>query len=385
MEMSRQRMRSGVLEGSTVTCPHCMGTGIVRSVESMALHVLRGVEAEAIKGRAAAFTAKVPVDVAVYILNQKRSNLLDIEERYGTSVYIEADHTLKGSEHRVEQAEARALTRTRPAAGAINIESAYNEEEEPVVEDVIDEEDEEEEAEGAAPAQQREPRNADARGAEARGDDQNPRKRRRRRRRKKGEEGSEGGEGSHDAAGGQPGEAQTDDGGDDEDEDAAPQEAGASDEGGSGEAEGEDRPRKRRRRGRRGGRRNRRDADGKLIVEVGEAGDGETQASDEGQADVGEDDEAADEAPVLLSYSREDLLSVKSEAPTSIIESHAHAPAPTEAPVAIKAEAEQPDEPEISVVDAVIETLPAPARAHAPEPEKTEGPVRRGWWQRRSE
>ena len=86
LEMSRQRMRSGVLEGSTVICPHCSGTGLVRSVESMALHVLRSVEAEAIKGRANAFTIKVPTEVAIYILNQKRTNLLDIEERYSVSV-----------------------------------------------------------------------------------------------------------------------------------------------------------------------------------------------------------------------------------------------------------------------------------------------------------
>ncbi|PKQ06180.1 MAG: ribonuclease E/G, partial [Alphaproteobacteria bacterium HGW-Alphaproteobacteria-12] len=125
LEMSRQRMRSGVLEGSTVACPHCNGTGLVRSVESMALHVLRSVEAEAIKGRAAAFTVKVPTVAAIYMLNQKRANLLDIEERYGTSVYIEADATLAGSEHKVEAAEARALTRTRPSASAISIESGY--------------------------------------------------------------------------------------------------------------------------------------------------------------------------------------------------------------------------------------------------------------------
>src|SRR5690606_31546078 len=112
-------------------CPHCSGTGLVRSVESMALHVLRSVEAEAIKGRAAAFTIKVPAEVAIYILNQKRANLLDIEERYGVSVYVEADPTLAGSDHRVEPAEARALTRTRPAQGAINVESGYAEEEEP--------------------------------------------------------------------------------------------------------------------------------------------------------------------------------------------------------------------------------------------------------------
>ncbi|MGB5947931.1 MAG: ribonuclease E/G, partial [Parvibaculum sp.] len=181
LEMSRQRMRSGVLEGSTVQCPNCHGTGLVRSVESMALHVLRGVEAEAIKGRAAAFTAKVPVDVAVYILNQKRANLLDIEERYGTSIYIEADHLLKGSEHRIEVAEARALTRARPAQGAINIETAFTEEE-PVVEEVA------EEAEEAAEAE------THARKGEEEHEDGGRRRRRRRRRRggRRGEEGAEG-------------------------------------------------------------------------------------------------------------------------------------------------------------------------------------------------
>jgi ribonuclease E len=380
LEMSRQRMRSGMLEGSTITCPHCMGTGIVRSVESMALHVLRGVEAEAIKGRAAAFTAKVPVDVAVYILNQKRSNLLDIEERYGTSVYIEADHTLKGSEHRIEQAEARALTRTRPAIGAINIESAYNEEEEPVVEDAIDEEDEEE-AEEAAPAQARDGR-GEARDTEARGDEQGPRKRRRRRRKKRGEEGGE--------AGSPAGEAHADEAEDDEDEDAAPQEAGAGSEGGhgeagNGEAGGEDRPRKRRRRGRRGGRRNRRDADGKLIVEAGE---GETHP-DENEADEGDDENAAEEAPVLLSYSREDAAAERNdatrEAPSAFIEPEAPAAAPVEAPFEADAElpAETPSEPETAAPETsreeAVEALPAP------EPVKAEGPVRRGWWQRRSE
>ncbi|HEY4343799.1 MAG TPA: ribonuclease E/G [Parvibaculum sp.] len=380
MEMSRQRMRSGVLEGSTITCSHCMGTGIVRSVESMALHVLRGVEAEAIKGRASAFTAKVPVDVAVYILNQKRSNLLDIEERYGMSVYIEADHTLKGSEHRIEQAEARALTRTRPAAGAINIENTYNEEEDLVVEDVIDEEDEEEEAEEAAPAQSREPRGegrGEARNTEARGDEQGPRKRRRRRRKKKNEDGTD--------AVGPSGEAPDDAESDDEDDDAAPQEAGASSEAteGEGAAEGgeggEDRPRKRRRRGRRGGRRNRRDADGKLIVEAGD-GEGEPQADGENEAEDGDDEDNAGEAPVLLSYSREDTLTAREEAPVAKAEEVAETEAeavPLEIPVMAEAEQPAPDEPETEVAEA----KPAPA----PEPVKAEGPARRGWWQRRTE
>ncbi|HEX7775496.1 MAG TPA: ribonuclease E/G, partial [Parvibaculum sp.] len=223
MEMSRQRMRSGVLEGSTVKCPHCQGVGLVRSVESMALHVLRGVEAEAIKGRAAAFTVKVPVEVAVYILNQKRANLLDIEERYGMSVYIEADHTLKGSEHRVEAAEARALTRTRPAAGAINIESAYADED-PVVDDIVDEaEDEAEEAEATVSQSRGETRGEGGDGEER---EDHPRKRRRRRRRKGGQEPHSEQSAHGDAPREERGEASAEDGEDDGED--APIEAGAA-------------------------------------------------------------------------------------------------------------------------------------------------------------
>ncbi|HAC58157.1 MAG TPA: ribonuclease E/G, partial [Rhodobiaceae bacterium] len=275
LEMSRQRMRSGVLEGSTVICPHCSGTGLVRSVESMALHVLRGVEAEAIKGRAAAFTVKVPAEVAIYILNQKRANLLDVEERYGTSVYIEADATLAGSEHKIETAEARALTRTRPALGAINVESGYTEEEEePVVEETSDEDETEETASDAG---------------EDKGDGQRRRKRRRRKRRP----GSEG-DAQREATGSEDepeGEAAA------EEAEATSAEAEQNDDD-KGESEiGEDgQPRKRRRRGRRGGRRNRRRQEDELSAE---GSDGE---------DLSLEDEvdplATGEAPVLLSYSR---------------------------------------------------------------------------------
>jgi len=356
MEMSRQRMRSGVLEGSTIICPHCTGTGIVRSVESMALHVLRGVEAEAMKGRAAALTAKVPVECAVYILNQKRSNLLDIEDRYELSVYIEADPTLKGSEHRVELAEARAKTRTRPAAGAINIENTYADEEDPIIDDVIDEEeDEAEEAETVA--ETREPRAGRGRGErEARGDgEENPRKRRRRRRKKRGEEGAEG----------EPAQA------DEADEDGDAEEAVAG-EGDAAEATGadgeggndEDRPRKRRRRGRRGGRRNRRDADGKLIADDAEGSASEDGDGSEDGDDNGEDVSPEADAPVLLSYSRDDVQVNE----------------PVAAPVVVAEVAET-----VAEVAAEPVAVPEPVTAVAVEVDEKPKPARRGWWQRKTE
>ncbi|HUD50199.1 ribonuclease E/G [Parvibaculum sp.] len=387
MEMSRQRMRSGVLEGSTVQCQHCLGTGLVRSVESMALHVLRGVEAEAAKGRGAAFTVKVPVEVAVYILNQKRASLLDVEERYGTSVYVEADPTLKGSEHRVETAEARALTRTRPALGAINIETAYTDEPEPVVEEADIEEDEEDEAEGASqPREIREARGGDD-------EEEGPRRKRRRRRRRGGrrEDGQEPVAGSEST----PGEAriesaETQDGdeGDDEDDGEEGAEGAASEAG-----DGQDRPRKRRRRGRRGGRRNRGREEG-----------GSEAGSEGGTQPVIGEAHVESEAPILLSYSRDEIVrdeaehvvAEETEARTDtdellMAEAASIVETPAEIAHAVDA-APVTDEEDESLVgtQAAMET-PAPApepepvtQTEAPQPAKPEGPARRGWWQRRS-
>ena len=396
LEMSRQRMRSGVLEGSTVICPHCSGTGLVRSVESMALHVLRGVEAEAIKGRAAAFTVKVPAEVAIYILNQKRANLLDVEERYGTSVYIEADATLAGSEHKIETAEARALTRTRPALGAINVESGYTEEEEePVVEETSDEDETEETASDAG---------------EDKGDGQRRRKRRRRKRRP----GSEG-DAQREATGSEDepeGEAAA------EEAEATSAEAEQNDDD-KGESEiGEDgQPRKRRRRGRRGGRRNRRRQEDELSAE---GSDGE---------DLSLEDEvdplATGEAPVLLSYSRSvleaedqseddeetwdaeaaiegaydepsELLEAEAEAKEELAEEEAaeeaeedgetaEAPGETEEPEAEEPEAEEtaPEEAEQVIEMAEAAADDVPMLGDIREEKKPSGPSRRGWWQRR--
>lgn len=373
MEMSRQRMRSGVLEGSTIICPHCTGTGVVRSVESMALHVLRGVEAEAMKGRAAAITAKVPMECAVYILNQKRSNLLDIEQRYGLSVYIEADASLKGSDHRIEQAEARALTRTRPAAGAINIESTYADEEDPIAEDVSDEEEDEGEAEEASAREPRAPRE----GREPRGDDDQPRKRRRRRRRKKGEDGAE--DNASSAEGDDQDDAETPDGEEAADGEAKAKDAAKDADGDNDtELDADGRPRKRRRRGRRGGRRNRRDEDGTPIAD-GEEGDA-TPASDTAN------DEAAsstnnDEAPVLLSYSRDNLTpEVVADAPakaeeTAVAETEV---VDVEVVAAVEVEAPMPE----TVSEPVIAAAAPQAEAAPAEPTK---PSRRGWWQRKTD
>ena len=96
MEMSRQRLRTGVLEASTHVCPMCDGSGYVRSVASAALAALRALEAEAIKGRATEFSLRAGLEVAMYILNRKRSDVVELEERYGIAVETIPDETLMG-------------------------------------------------------------------------------------------------------------------------------------------------------------------------------------------------------------------------------------------------------------------------------------------------
>ena len=98
MEMSRQRMRAGVLEGSSETCAHCNGSGMVRSVESRALHVLRQIDENAGKFSEGELTAQVPQDVAIYLLNQKRVQLAEIEARTGVTVLVEIDNELTAME-----------------------------------------------------------------------------------------------------------------------------------------------------------------------------------------------------------------------------------------------------------------------------------------------
>lgn len=106
LELSRQRLRPSVAEASTEVCPHCGGSGMLRSTESTALHVLRAIEDEGTKKRSAEISLVVPTAVTFYLLNQKRSALLDIEKRYGFTVNITADHNLIPPAFRLTQIRA---------------------------------------------------------------------------------------------------------------------------------------------------------------------------------------------------------------------------------------------------------------------------------------
>jgi ribonuclease E len=107
LELSRQRLRPSLLETSTERCPTCGGTGLIRSTESAALHVLRVIEDEGIRG-SALLTVEVPAKVAVYLLNQKRTALSDVERRFGLVVTILPDLALVPPAHRIAR-EARAI------------------------------------------------------------------------------------------------------------------------------------------------------------------------------------------------------------------------------------------------------------------------------------
>jgi len=144
LEMSRQRLRAGVVASSTIVCPHCGGAGIVRSVESTALRVLRALEEEGEKNRASALTVKVANEVAIYTLNQKRRELARIEAEYGMEVSFEPKEGLTAGHFELERTRVRD-PEDRPRNHAVSIEAGFVPSDEP--EDEVLPEEIEEEAE----------------------------------------------------------------------------------------------------------------------------------------------------------------------------------------------------------------------------------------------
>ncbi len=119
MEMSRQRLRPGMLEASTQPCPHCHGTGITRSNDSMSLAILRELEEEGVKNRSKEVLVSAPINVANYLLNAKREHIGMIESRFGLSIRVESDPTLISPEYRVER--FKTATRVVPIPEALPV------------------------------------------------------------------------------------------------------------------------------------------------------------------------------------------------------------------------------------------------------------------------
>ncbi len=284
LEMSRQRLRPGMVEGSTVACPHCNGTGLIRSVESLALRALRNVEEEAAQSRGEGVTVRLPTEVAIYVLNHKRADVAAMEERLGQSIFVEARHDLLGADCEVQIGLPEGFRPYRPAlSSAISAETAlammpeaptYTADPEDLPPDHMNEievlEDED------APRGRERGRRGRRRGRERNRDERRP------------EEADQNADPMPVIADGEAEEGQTDDDTDESAEAVAARESSR---------DGNDR--RRRRRGRRGGRRNGRG----LPLENGaenEAGDDEAQAEgDEAPASeaTADEDAAATPAP----------------------------------------------------------------------------------------
>ena len=334
MEMSRQRLRPSLAEASTQPCPHCGGTGFIRSTESTALHVLRAIEEEGARARSAEVCVFVPTSVALYILNQKRVSLAQIEARYGLKVIVGRDDALIPPNFRLERLRAFAAGEAPPRLAPPPP---------PVVE--IDEGDEEEEdaAETASQA------NGEDREAQA---GERGARRRRRRRGRRGEDGrehrrDEPREPRHDEAATALAEKSEEEAGD-------RQTMAAEGDGEPDFGRGEGERRARRRRGRRGGRW--RPREGAPPQNGGESED-MVEASVEGTAAPAED--GGDEMPSpFRTYDA----------------GGGEIPSPFEAPAQEVAQAAIEEPVAEEIVEAAIESAEIPAVEPMPDPEREPEP-----------
>ncbi len=176
MEMSRQRLRTGVLEASTKACPHCEGTGLMRTASSSGLSALRIIEDEAARARGDRILLRAGREAAVYVLNKKRGELGEIELRYGVTVEVMIDEAFEGARMSVESSGARPSPQDRPVSAPV-----IDDEEDDFIDEAEADDDEGEEAEAERPARREGGRDG-AREASDGGDDEGARRKRRRRR-----------------------------------------------------------------------------------------------------------------------------------------------------------------------------------------------------------
>jgi ribonuclease E len=184
MELSRQRRRSGILEGTTHVCPRCQGAGRVRSVESSALSALRAVEMEALRG-GGEVALRTPKDVGVYILNAKRDYLVRIRQAHGLWVNVVLDDVLGQAEHQIDRISSEAPQQV--SGWEVSSPAPYEPDEADL--NLVDEEDEElEEEEIGAADEAEEDFDAEADVRDAEPADGRARRGRRRRRGRRGDE-----------------------------------------------------------------------------------------------------------------------------------------------------------------------------------------------------
>lgn len=376
MEMSRQRLRTGVLEASTRPCPHCEGTGLVRTASSAGLSALRLIEEEAARGKGNKITLRASQEATFYLLNEKRRELREIEELYGVTVEILPDGETEGARMAVEVSGPPPIARRSfaPIAPIEDDDDDYPEDEE---------EEAEEEATEERPARSRDREEGARERDEGEGDGEG---RKRRRRRRRGRRGRRDDEGNEIVEGGEGGDDRGDDiaESDAENGETAPVEAvEAAPEADAEEAEAKPR----RRRGGRG--RKKTDA-----VETTDDAAAEAEAAPAEVAEiaepVAEEAPAAEEKPKRKRAPRKTKAALAAEAAEApVVEAPA---AETPAEVEVEPAKPAPKKRASRAKKAIAAEAPAePATAGEAEPvaadadgesEGPDGEPRRGWWQR---
>ncbi|CCV13461.1 ribonuclease E/G [Mesorhizobium sp. STM 4661] len=405
MEMSRQRIRASVLESTMKPCPHCGGTGHVRSDSSVALMVVRAIEEFLLKDSRSHITVRTPAATALYVLNHKRGTLVELEGRFGLTITIEADDTV-GAQH---YAIFRGALAEKPE-GFVEARSlpTYVEPEEPEDEIIVEEEDE-------APVQAEQPRHGQQPQQPRPSEDGEgrDRKRRKRRRRRGGKDRdrehgapAEGASVSMPAVGGA--EATSDEHAGDENAEAdqeAPvgviDAAEASDDGQG----------KKRRRGKRGGKRNRReDGEDATDASAGESADVSESAASESEpvaiepvaatpveelailAPANDDAPSAEKPkkPRRAARPKKAAAEIVAESPVAEPEIPAAPETAGEPPAPVSKETVAADDEEPKArpsrrkpvpVDAPV--VPVVSSTVADEAKAEEKPKRAGWWQKK--
>ncbi|MFZ5725875.1 MAG: Rne/Rng family ribonuclease [Pseudomonadota bacterium] len=371
MEMSRQRLRTGVLEASTRPCPHCEGTGLVRTASSAGLSALRLIEEEAARGKGSKITLRASQEATFYLLNEKRRELHEIEELYGVSVEILPDGETEGARMAIEVGGPPPTQRRSFAP----IEPIEDEED-----DIPEEEDEDEEE-----AAEERPRSRDR--EEGPGDGEGRKRRRRRRRGRRGRRDEEGNE-----IGGESGEdGDTAEAVDSDASETAPAEAAEVAEAAPAVDAGEAEAKPRRRRGGRGRKKaDTADASEEAVV-AAEAAPVEAVEAAEPVAE--EAPPAAGEKPKRKRAPRKSKAAVEAAEAGAVVAEAALEPAEAvaAAPAAEPAKPAPKKRASRAKKAVAAEASSEPATASEAEPvaadageasETADGEPRRGWWQR---
>jgi len=124
MEMSRQRLRPGMIEATTAPCPSCHGTGLIRSDGNMALNILRQIEEEGVRRRSREVLVRCPVAICNYLMNQKREHIAQIELRYGLSVRIEGDPFIVSPDFALEKFKTATRAVPEPSAHVVSVDTS---------------------------------------------------------------------------------------------------------------------------------------------------------------------------------------------------------------------------------------------------------------------